>query len=162
MTASPTIVPATPCVGICSSGIGDSVCRGCMRFAHEVSGWNAYSGGERCLVLERLDTFLARVLANRVELFDAELLAAALDARRIPRDPARDPHRWLYDLLRAHANRVGVPAACGFRVLAPGDAQDLAGLCRAVERDWHALSVAHYERYVEPGLQLVSTWLVST
>jgi len=152
MTIPPAIHPATPCVGICSSGIGDSVCRGCMRFAQEVNRWHAFSAAERRLVLARLDAFLARVLANRVELFDAERLAAALDARRIPRDPARDPHRWLYDLLR----RCGpdLPADCGFR-LRPGAGAELgpAALCRAVERDCHALSVAHYERYVEAGLR---------
>ncbi len=155
MTIPPAIHPVTPCVGICSSGIGDSVCRGCMRFAQEVNHWNAFSAAERRLVLARLDAFLARVLANRVELFDAELLAAALDARRIPRDPARDPHRWLYDLLR----RCGrdLPAGCGFRLRpGAGEGSSPAALCRAVERDWHALSVAHYERYVEPGLRFAA------
>ncbi|MEC7008614.1 MAG: DUF1289 domain-containing protein, partial [Pseudomonadota bacterium] len=30
----------TPCIGVCSTGIGDSVCRGCKRFSHEVIHWN--------------------------------------------------------------------------------------------------------------------------
>ena len=33
----------TPCIGVCSTGIGDSVCRGCKRFSHEVIDWNSYS-----------------------------------------------------------------------------------------------------------------------
>lgn len=154
MTTSPAIA-TTPCIGICSSGIGDSVCRGCLRFAHEVQGWNGFSASERRLVLARLDRFLAQVLAIRVELFDVGQLAAALDARRIPRDPARDPHRWLYDLLR-HSGR-DLPEGCGFRVRPEqGESPSPAALCRLVERDWHALSVAHYERYVESGLRLAS------
>lgn len=128
-----------------------------MRFAHEVSLWNGFGNAERRLVLERLDAFLARVLANRVDLFDTGLLAAALDHRRIPRDPARDPHRWLYDLLRRCGHDL--PDGCGFQ-LRPDDRREKlpspAALCRMVERDWHALSAAHYERYVEPGLQFAS------
>lgn len=153
---TPSAIATTPCIGICSAGIGDSVCRGCLRFAHEVQGWNGFSDSERRLVLTRLDRFLTLVLAMRVELFDVELLAAALDARRIPRDPARDPHRWLYDLLRRSG--PGLPEGCGFRVRPEWEGlSSPAALCRLVERDWHALSVAHYERYIEPGLRLVST-----
>ena len=33
----------TPCIGVCSTGIGDAVCRGCKRFTHEVIDWNGYS-----------------------------------------------------------------------------------------------------------------------
>ncbi|MFZ5653233.1 MAG: DUF1289 domain-containing protein [Pseudomonadota bacterium] len=152
MTASPAPTPATPCIGICSTGIGDSVCRGCMRFAHEVSGWNGFDATQRRLILARGDDFLARVLANRVDLFDTGLLRAELARRRVPWDPARDPHRWLYDLLRQCGSRIGAPEACGFRLRA-GIAPDLVHLCRSVERDWHRLATAHYERYVEPGLR---------
>jgi len=152
MTRPLAFNPATPCIGICSSGIGDSVCRGCMRFAHEVNGWNAFSEAERRLVLKRLDAFLVRVMVNRVELFDAALVAAALERYLVPRDPARDPHRWLYDLLRRFGSRIRDVEACGFRPRPDAGTADPVQLCRAVERDWHALSVAHYQRYVEPGL----------
>jgi predicted Fe-S protein YdhL (DUF1289 family) len=33
----------TPCIGVCSTGIGDVVCRGCKRYAQEVIHWNGYS-----------------------------------------------------------------------------------------------------------------------
>lgn len=150
------MAPATPCIGICSAGIGDAVCRGCLRYAHEVSGWNGFDAAQRRLVLARSDGFLARVLANRVELFDVALLRAELVRQRVPWDPTRDPHRWLYDLLRQCGSRIGAAAACGFR-LRPGGTTDPAELCRSVERDWHRLATAHYERYVAPGLQLAAT-----
>jgi len=35
--------PKTPCVGLCSTVFGDTVCRGCMRFVHEVIDWNKYN-----------------------------------------------------------------------------------------------------------------------
>ncbi|WP_226704400.1 DUF1289 domain-containing protein [Microbulbifer elongatus] len=45
----------TPCIGVCSTGIGDNVCRGCKRFAHEVIDWNAYSEEQRRIIAERRD-----------------------------------------------------------------------------------------------------------
>ncbi len=30
-----------------------------------------------------------------------------------------------------------------------------AQLCREIEREWHALSLAHFERYIAPGLGLM-------
>ena len=64
----------TPCVGICSTGIGDSVCRGCKRFAHEVIDWNAYSHEQRLIIAQRLESFLAQVVENIIEVVDAPLL----------------------------------------------------------------------------------------
>ena len=153
MTTSSAPRLTTPCIGICSSGIGDSVCRGCMRFAHEVNDWNAFSETERGLVLARLDTFLRQVMANWVEIFDAGLVAEALRRYRVVCDPARDPHRWLYDLLRRCASRIGDPVHCGFRLRPQAGVENLMQLSRIIERDWLALSIAHYERYVEPGLR---------
>ena len=51
----------TPCIGVCSTGIGDAVCRGCKRFAHEVIDWNGYSQAQKQAIDARLDRFLACV-----------------------------------------------------------------------------------------------------
>ncbi len=37
----------TPCAGRCSTVFGDSVCRGCRRFNHEVIQWNTYTPEQR-------------------------------------------------------------------------------------------------------------------
>ncbi|MEJ2416782.1 MAG: DUF1289 domain-containing protein, partial [Exilibacterium sp.] len=58
----------TPCVGVCSTGIGDEVCRGCKRFAHEVIDWNAYTHSQRVLVAQRLESFLVQVVQSKVEV----------------------------------------------------------------------------------------------
>ena len=47
----------TPCIGVCSTGIGDAVCRGCKRFAHEVIDWNGYSQAQKEAIDARLDRF---------------------------------------------------------------------------------------------------------
>ena len=36
----PNSRPKTPCIGLCSTVFGDSVCRGCLRFVHEGEVFN--------------------------------------------------------------------------------------------------------------------------
>lgn len=64
----------TPCVGICSTTYGDTVCRGCKRFLHEVVDWNRYSDPEKRLVWRRLDELLCLVVDNYIEVTDPSRL----------------------------------------------------------------------------------------
>ncbi|MBI2379317.1 MAG: DUF1289 domain-containing protein [Gammaproteobacteria bacterium] len=38
---------ANPCVGVCSTGLGDEICRGCGRSFHEVTHWASFSAEQR-------------------------------------------------------------------------------------------------------------------
>ena len=38
---------ASPCIGICSTGLGDEVCRGCGRTFHEVSNWARFDDEQK-------------------------------------------------------------------------------------------------------------------
>lgn len=40
----------TPCIGVCSTTTGDSVCRGCGRTIDEIKCWVALSETERVMV----------------------------------------------------------------------------------------------------------------
>ena len=52
----PVGMTKTPCIGICSTTtFGDSVCRGCKRYAKEVLNWISYSDEMKCAVLKRLE-----------------------------------------------------------------------------------------------------------
>ena len=73
----------TPCIGVCSTGIGDAVCRGCKRFAHEVIDWNAYSEAEKRIVDCRLAEFLSLCMKNRFEVIDPGLLRWQLETQQI-------------------------------------------------------------------------------
>ncbi|HBX36772.1 MAG TPA: DUF1289 domain-containing protein, partial [Pseudohongiella sp.] len=45
----------TPCIGICSTtSVGDTICRGCKRFAFEVIEWNAFTQSQKQAVVDRL------------------------------------------------------------------------------------------------------------
>ena len=91
----------TPCLGICSTTYGDSVCKGCKRFVHEVIDWNKFNSNEKELVNTRLEEFKIIVLRNRFLVSDQDLLAAKLKENAIRFNNALDPLTWIFDLLRA-------------------------------------------------------------
>jgi len=52
--SSLTSPPETPCVGICSTAIGDDVCLGCARTFAEISFWAEMSEAEKAASWSRL------------------------------------------------------------------------------------------------------------
>ncbi|BCL74423.1 hypothetical protein JHS3_01590 [Jeongeupia sp. HS-3] len=51
--------PDTPCIAICSTGLGDDVCRGCGRSFIEVANWVSMSEAEKETVWQRLEAHWA-------------------------------------------------------------------------------------------------------
>lgn len=47
--------PDTPCVAVCSTGMGDDVCKGCQRTMLEVAHWVMLSDAEKDLIWQRLE-----------------------------------------------------------------------------------------------------------
>lgn len=139
----------TPCVGICSTGIGDSVCRGCKRFAHEVIDWNAYTEAQRRTIEQRLAGFMAQVVGRYVQIRDQQLLRQQLEQQRVRYRADREPLCWVYDLLRAGGSSIREPALFGLQLLVDAP---MAVIKADVEADYYALSVAYYEAYIRPGL----------
>jgi len=143
----------SPCVGICSSGIGDAVCRGCKRFSHEVIAWNSYSEVERRLVRHRLDRFLAQVVEVRLELIDIFRLRRAVEAYRLVDIAAdRNPYCQIQELLQAAASRIQTPEGCGFRLRPDYSQKSLAAVRDDIDQEFWQLSQAHFDRYVAPGI----------
>lgn len=140
----------TPCVGICSTGIGDNVCRGCKRFSHEVIDWNAYTYEQKLIIAERLENFLAQVVQIHFEIIDADLLLEQVKHQQILFKPEQHPCCWLFDLLRAGASQIQDLSLYGVRLL-PGSAHlSLPELRDQIDKDFYALSCAYYERYIIP------------
>ncbi len=44
----------TPCIGICSTSLGDEVCIGCGRTFDEVHCWNTMTDDQKCEINQRL------------------------------------------------------------------------------------------------------------
>lgn len=137
----------TPCIGVCSTGIGDEVCRGCKRFAHEVIHWNAYSDEQKQLIDQRLERFLTQVVTNKLAVVDAALLARQLGALNIRHAAHKDPHVWVFQLLRAGASQIDDCRNFGFELAPAYAAMPLPELRDQIDREFFVLSEAHYQRY---------------
>lgn len=140
----------TPCVGVCSTGIGDSVCRGCKRFAHEVIDWNAYSHEQRLIIADRLEHFLGTIVSNCFQIHDQALLFKQIKYQQIRFNEAKNPYCWIFDLLRAGASQIEDLSIYGVSVLPKWSEYSLVEIRDEIEKDFYALSCAHYDRYIEP------------
>ena len=139
----------TPCIGVCSTGIGDSVCRGCKRFSHEVINWNGYSQAEKRIIDRRLDTFLAQIVATRLRVVNQELLQRHLELQQIDYPAQKNPLLWAYELLRAGASQLGALSEYGLLLDAHYRDVDLRHLKTAIDAEFFILSEAHYQRYFQ-------------
>ena len=147
----------TPCIGVCSTGIGDSVCRGCKRFSHEVIHWNGYTQDEKRFVDQRLSKFLSQACAHKCTVIDRELLKWQLDTQLVRYNDEHDEYCWLFQLLKAGASQISDPSKYGFRVHPSWADLSLIELRDKIDEDFWVLSTAHYDRYLATRLEIRST-----
>ena len=138
----------TPCIGVCSTGLRDSVCRGCKRFEYEVIHWNGYSREQKLLIETRLSELLARVVEQRFTIFDETLLVQQIQHQQIRVLDYRPSAALLFDLLKAGASQILDTQYYGFRRNWFCRQVDLVTLREEIDQEFYALSVAHYERFV--------------
>lgn len=128
----------TPCIGQCSTVFGDAVCRGCLRFVHEIIDWNRYSEDEKTVVWQRLENLLSTVVPQYVQVDDPRAVETAVLFHRLP---YRSGNIWhnIYNLVR-HAERRHLElSGMGFRMLADCQPTD-------IQKHLYALADACYER----------------
>jgi predicted Fe-S protein YdhL (DUF1289 family) len=137
----------SPCIGVCSTGIGDTVCRGCKRYLHEISSWLAYSDEERLSVIRRISSLTRQVSEPVLTITSVERLKAALIKHQVRFDENADPYVWVLELLKMGASSL--PNLDDFGcVLNPSYTEySLVEIREQIDRDFFALSVAHHERY---------------
>src|SRR5690554_3098075 len=87
----PTI--KTPCVGVCTTALGDDVCRGCKRYSHEVIDWNSYNNEQKLAIETRLVRLLTTIIQNKLFIVDEKKLQWQLDNQPVVNLPT---HRNLY------------------------------------------------------------------
>ena len=138
----------TPCIGVCSTGIGDAVCRGCKRFAHEVIDWNAYTPEQKEVVDRRLGDFLSQCVRNKLLVTDRSLLQWQLQVQQLSYTEHHDEYCWVYSLIKAGANQILRTEDYGFEVDIAFRGLPLAQLRELIDREFYVLSEAHYERYM--------------
>ena len=138
----------TPCIGVCSTGIGDSVCRGCKRFSHEVIDWNSYTHEQKQVIDRRLSGFLSQCVSNRLRVTDRELLKWQLEVQQVRHVAHHDEYCWVFSLLKAGAGQIGNPAEYGFELDLRYRDVPLTDLREEIDQEFYVLSQAHYERYM--------------
>ena len=145
----------TPCVGVCSTTFGDTVCRGCRRFLHEVVNWNAYNEQQKAIVWQRLDGFMRLVVTNYVTIIDAELLRAQMDYQNLRYQAELSPEGWVPELLKAAGEQSLDWAVFGLAPRPDAAAMTPRSLYEQICAELHALSQAHYDRaHARPVKQL--------
>lgn len=143
----------TPCVGICSTTYGDTVCRGCRRYLHEVIEWNRLADSEKRLIWQRLDGLLHQVMPRYFEIIDADRLRRELLARRIPLREDASAWTWLQQLLKHMARQIQSLSDFGVRRV-DVTGLDLHALREQLNGELHTLASAYYERDLLRALQL--------
>jgi predicted Fe-S protein YdhL (DUF1289 family) len=138
----------TPCIGVCSTGIGDSVCRGCKRFCHEVIDWNSYSEEQKRIVDQRLSGFLSQCVSNKLAITDRTLLKWQLETQKVRYVASHDEYCWVFSLLKAGAGQIEQTQDYGFEVDLRYRDESLADLRDMIDQEFYILSDAHYERYM--------------
>ncbi len=143
--------PLTPCIGICSTAIGDQVCRGCKRFAEEVIRWNSYSDDQRLSVLNRLDHLLVQSVQIKFTIVDEKKLQEQIRYQQINCQFDKDPYCWLYDLLRQGASQIKKLGDFGAKINSSWEAYTLVELKDKIDSDYFERSKDYYNRYIVPG-----------
>lgn len=100
MSTDRRIASLTPCAGRCSTVFGDSVCRGCRRFNHEVIKWNTYTADQQSAVWHRLDAQLDQILVPLLPLADIVHVEGFVLSKRVRLRPDATRGRKLYHALK--------------------------------------------------------------
>lgn len=143
---------ATPCVGICSTTYGDLVCRGCKRFAHEITGWNGYDESQRDEVRARLKGLLAGAVRTQLRFADPGACAAVL---KVPIDDPDEMAVAFYEALRIGPHSAALEQLTGEAALlvsVSGQLPSMETLKLQIEAEFLARSKAAYERSFKVSL----------
>ena len=139
----------SPCIGACSTtALGDLVCRGCKRFAHEVIDWNRYSDAQKLATERRLQQLLGRILEDKLRLDSEAALLAALRRQNIRHAAHRPPLCWAVELMRGMRGPCAALEQAGLTVKPAWRHLDIAALEARISEDFLRLSEVYHQRYL--------------
>lgn len=97
---------------------------------------------------KRLDQLLAQVVDQRFIISDEQLLLKQIKHQQIRIMEYRSASCALYELLKAGASQIEESTLYGFQRRWFYRDQTLVALREAIDQEFYALSVAHFERFV--------------
>ncbi len=134
----------TPCVGLCSTVYGDTVCRGCKRYDYEIIDWNTYNEEQQQAVWVRLENLLEQVMVNKLIITDRQLLKEKLIKHNIRFRPNQSSYYWAYQLLLKGSRLIKNIDAYGICLIAPYDQFPLWQLREQIDIEFFEISEKHY------------------
>lgn len=129
----------SPCVGLCSTTVGDRVCRGCQRLDGEIRDWAALAGEERERRMVELDALRAAVAGRHLVVEDGEALEAQLRRHRIRFRHDQPALSRAVELLRVGRGRIRDLSRYG---LVPREGLDAATLHARISAELMAAAEA--------------------
>lgn len=127
--------------------MGDSICRGCKRYAFEVIRWNGYLDEEKESVLRRIEALTVQIMQDKFHIVSIESLQRGMAQLKLPINTALSPYCWINTLLQKAPLESVVLADFGISVtpaLAQCSTQELAN---RIDTELLLLCGAHFDRY---------------
>lgn len=88
---------ASPCLGKCSTSVGDDYCRGCLRSLEQIGGWLAMSDLERAACNRAMWQGVEQGMqALGLHVLDATRLTERLEQHRLRFQPQAPVAVWLF------------------------------------------------------------------
>ncbi len=141
MSTDRRIASLTPCAGRCSTVFGDSVCRGCRRFNHEVIKWNTYSLEQQSAVWHRLDAQLDQILVPMLPLANIEVAEKFVLSKRVRLRNDASKGRKLYHALKICEKNKNFADESGLGI----QSKQVKSIWQEFERRVLALATASFE-----------------
>lgn len=135
------IASLTPCAGRCSTVFGDSVCRGCRRFNHEVIRWNTFTAEQQSAVWIRLDAQLDQILVPMLPFANLQHVEAFVLSKRVRLREDASRGRKLYHALKICEKNKNFALESGLGI----QSMHVKPLWQEFERRILALATASYD-----------------
>jgi len=148
MCAAPKSIK-TPCIGTCSTIYGDTVCRGCSRFQHEIIDWNRYTPNEQSAVWSRIEQVIVTVLYSKVLIPDAQAFKQQLVGQRIRFPEKLDPLVWVNALLNQMERRRLNLSHFDIHLRNPFNALPTPAFHTLIQNEIFELANAFYDQHLE-------------
>lgn len=131
-TINTSLIESTsPCIGICSVTVGDSVCRGCFRTLDDIACWSQLDTNGMAERLGRRQTVMAQTFSVYFKLLDETALQAQwLRHIATPPEPKFPEEAWM-QLLQKGSHRMQRTEAYGVQIRDAHTDQPIKAVWRA-------------------------------
>lgn len=135
----------SPCVGLCSTTYGDTVCRGCKRMLSEVIEWNALTPDQREGILSRLMIDAVNIAKHYIQITDEALLKSKCQRYEIKHRDNEDPLMWAYRLMQKGMDKIKDINKYGIAILPAYQDLSLPKLFERMDDELYVKASAYYD-----------------